>query len=131
MAYTEENNYSNNFLQHTVQLLPIAFTCIAIQAVRLHRLHLHFGIRENLMHPLRQLGQNDLSGPFEPRNITLVIYQCLNTDKFITELRVRNWHFSQADANAWIKRYQPDFADKTTDGSDNRYWILRNIGRVF
>ncbi|HHA1183809.1 MULTISPECIES: hypothetical protein [Enterobacter] len=58
-------------------------------------------------------------------------YLCLNTDKFITELRVRNWHFSQADANAWIKRYQPGFADKTTNGSDNRYWILRNMGRVF
>jgi hypothetical protein len=27
--------------------------------------------------------------------------------------------------------YQPDFADKTTDGSENRYWILRNMGRVF
>jgi hypothetical protein len=37
----------------------------------------------------------------------------------------------QDDANAWIKQYQPDFADKTTDGSENRYWILRNMGRVF
>lgn len=57
-------------------------------------------------------------------------YLCLNTNKFINNLRERNWHFSQADANAWIERYQPDFADKTTDGSDNRYWILRNMGRV-
>ncbi|TOZ47152.1 hypothetical protein [Enterobacter cloacae] len=58
-------------------------------------------------------------------------YLCLKTNKFIAELRERNWHFSQADANAWIERYQPDFADKTTDESDNRYWILRNMGRIF
>ncbi|WP_113383042.1 hypothetical protein [Escherichia coli] len=57
-------------------------------------------------------------------------YQCLHTDNFIRELRARNWHFSQADANEWIKYYQPDFTDKTTDGTDNHYWILRNMGRV-
>lgn len=44
------------------------------------------------MHPLRQLGQYDLSGPFEPLNITLVINQfyehkcsanhCLNIQYF-------------------------------------------------
>jgi hypothetical protein len=43
----------------------------------------------------------------------------------------KNCHFSQVDANQWIERNQPDFADKTTDGSENRYWILRNMGRVF
>ncbi|EKS7109050.1 hypothetical protein POD84_004457, partial [Enterobacter ludwigii] len=58
-------------------------------------------------------------------------YRFLQTDDFIRELRVRNWHFSQDDANAWIERYQPDFADKTTNSSNNRYWILRNMGRVF
>lgn len=58
-------------------------------------------------------------------------YLCLYTDKFIAELQNRHWHFSQSDANAWIQRYQPDFADKSTDGSGNRYWILRNMGRVF
>ncbi len=58
-------------------------------------------------------------------------YLCLNTNKFINKLREKSWHFSQAGANAWIERYQPYFADKTTDGSDNRYWILRNMGRVF
>ncbi|HFT7524737.1 hypothetical protein ACVGWB_15560 [Enterobacter mori] len=57
-------------------------------------------------------------------------YQCLRTDDFIRELRARNWHFTPDDANAWIERNQPGFADKTTDGSDNRYWILRNMGRV-
>lgn len=58
-------------------------------------------------------------------------YRYLSTDSFIAKLRENNWHFSQTDANAWIERYQPDFADKTTDGSENRYWILRNMGRVF
>ncbi|MCX8303590.1 hypothetical protein [Enterobacter pseudoroggenkampii] len=58
-------------------------------------------------------------------------YLYLHTDKFIAELQKRHWHFSQADANSWIERYQPDFADKTINGSDNRYWILRNMGRIF
>lgn len=58
-------------------------------------------------------------------------YLCIRTEDFISMLREKNWHFSRVDANAWIERYQPDFADKTTDGSDNRYWILRNMGRVF
>lgn len=58
-------------------------------------------------------------------------YRYLSTDGFIASLREKNWHFSRADANQWIERYQPDFADKTTDESENRYWILRNMGRVF
>ena len=57
-------------------------------------------------------------------------YRYLRTDSFIEKLRGLNWHFNRADANAWIERNQPGFADKTTDGSDNRYWILRNMGRV-
>lgn len=57
-------------------------------------------------------------------------YRYLSTDSFIEKLRGLNWHFNRTDANAWIERYQPDFADKTTNGSDNRYWILRNMGRV-
>ncbi|WP_426725912.1 hypothetical protein [Enterobacter cloacae complex sp. 277I4] len=57
-------------------------------------------------------------------------YQYLRTDSFIEKLREYNWHFSMSDANAWIERNQPGFAGKTTDGSDNRYWILRNMGRV-
>lgn len=54
----------------------------------------------------------------------------LSTDSFIEKLREFNWHFTRRDANAWIERYQPDFMDKTTDGTDNHYWILRNMGRV-
>jgi len=57
-------------------------------------------------------------------------YQCMRTDDFIRELGKLNWHFSQADANDWIKRYQPDFIDKTPDFSENRLWMLRIMGRV-
>ena len=57
-------------------------------------------------------------------------YRYLSTDAFIEKLREFNWHYTREEANAWIKRYQKDFADKTTDGSDNRYWILRNMGRI-
>ncbi|POP44916.1 hypothetical protein CHU32_13605 [Superficieibacter electus] len=57
-------------------------------------------------------------------------YLWLRSDDFIRELRARNWHFTQAEANKWIERYQPDFVDKTPDLSENRYWILRNMGRI-
>lgn len=58
-------------------------------------------------------------------------YRCLHTADFIRELAKANWHFSQADANDWIERFQSGFVDKTPDGSENRYWILRNMGHVF
>lgn len=75
-----------HLLQQAVQFFPIAFAGIAVQAVRLHRLHLHFGIRENLVHPLRQLGQYDSSGTFEPLNIAFVINQFnKHTDPLISE----------------------------------------------
>lgn len=57
-------------------------------------------------------------------------YQCLHTNDFIRELRARNWHFSLTDANEWIKYYQEHFVDKTPDDSENRLWMLRNMGRV-
>lgn len=57
-------------------------------------------------------------------------YQWLRSSDFVRELAKVHWHFSRADANEWIERYQPDFTDKTTDGTDNHYWILRNMGRV-
>ncbi|MEP9329177.1 hypothetical protein ABKT27_00345 [Enterobacter hormaechei] len=57
-------------------------------------------------------------------------YRYPSTDAFVEKLREFNWHYTSEEANAWIERYQKDFADKTTDGSDNRYWILRNMGRV-
>jgi len=58
-------------------------------------------------------------------------YLRLHTDDFIREPGILNWHFSRKDANEWIERYQNDFADKTPDQSDNRYWMLRNMGRIF
>ncbi|WFW58708.1 hypothetical protein NFJ76_09110 [Citrobacter freundii] len=57
-------------------------------------------------------------------------YQWLRTEDFIRELAKVNWHFSQADANKWIARYQTFFVDKTPDDSENRLWMLRNMGRV-
>jgi len=57
-------------------------------------------------------------------------YQCLRTDDFIRELAKVHWHFSQADANDWIERYQEFFVDKTPDDSPNRLWMMRNMGRV-
>ncbi|AFN31191.1 hypothetical protein A225_1438 [Klebsiella michiganensis E718] len=43
---------------------------------------------------------------------------------------LRGIHFSESEANRWIERYQSCFADKTPDHSENRLWILRNMGRV-
>lgn len=57
-------------------------------------------------------------------------YQCLHTTDFIRELRTRNWHFSEKDANDWIERYQAGFVDKTPDDSPNRFWIMRNMGYI-
>jgi len=57
-------------------------------------------------------------------------YQCLRTDDFIRELAKVHWHFSQEDANDWIWRYQEFFVDKTPDDSQNRLWMMRNMGRV-
>lgn len=57
-------------------------------------------------------------------------YQWLRTEDFIRELAEVNWHFNQADANKWIERYQSYFVDKTPDHSENRLWMLRNMGRV-
>ena len=57
-------------------------------------------------------------------------FQSLRIDDFNRELRARNGHFTQADANEWIEQYQTCFVDKTPDGSQNRLWMLRNMGRV-
>lgn len=57
-------------------------------------------------------------------------YRWLTTQDFVDSLRERKWHFTLTDANEWIERYQPDFVDKTPEHSDNRLWMLRNMGRV-
>ena len=58
-------------------------------------------------------------------------HQVLRTEDFIRQLRTVNWHFSEKDANDWIERNQTGFVDKTPDFSDNRLWMLRNMGRIF
>ncbi|MEP8626049.1 hypothetical protein ABKV53_23210 [Enterobacter cloacae] len=57
-------------------------------------------------------------------------YQCLRSSDFVRELAKVHHHFTLADANEWIKHYQTFFVDKTPDDSENRYWILCNMGRV-
>lgn len=57
-------------------------------------------------------------------------YKYLKTSDFVSQLAKVNWHFTRAEANEWIERHQLDFCDKTTADTDDRYWILRNMGRI-
>ncbi|NEG94328.1 hypothetical protein [Leclercia adecarboxylata] len=57
-------------------------------------------------------------------------FQCLRTDDFIRQLAKVNWHFTRQDANNWIEQNQTFFVDKTPDDSQNKLWMLRNMGRV-
>ncbi|EFO3606796.1 hypothetical protein AADQ00_06220 [Escherichia coli] len=57
-------------------------------------------------------------------------YQYLYTDSFISELQRRGIHFSEEEANNWISREQTYFVDKTPDHSENRLWMMANMGRV-
>jgi hypothetical protein len=57
-------------------------------------------------------------------------YQYLHTKDFVSALRRRGLHFTDSEANAWISREQSYFVDKTTDHSENRLWMLANMGRV-
>ncbi|HIA9519242.1 TPA: hypothetical protein ACWSW6_002623 [Klebsiella pneumoniae] len=57
-------------------------------------------------------------------------YQYLHTKDFVSALRRRGLHFTDSEANAWISREQTYFVDKTTDHSENRLWMLANMGRV-
>lgn len=57
-------------------------------------------------------------------------YQYVNTRDFVSVLRRRGIHFSEVEANSWIAREQTYFVDKTTDHSENRLWMLANMGRV-
>ncbi|MDK1885810.1 hypothetical protein MKR03_06515 [Klebsiella sp. K5-210] len=57
-------------------------------------------------------------------------YQYLRTRDFVSSLRQRGIHFSEPEANRWIERHQSCFADKTPDHTENRLWILRNMGRI-
>ena len=57
-------------------------------------------------------------------------YQYLYTRDFVTALRRRGIHFSEVEANAWIAREQSYFVDKTAEHSENRLWMMANMGRV-
>ncbi len=49
---------------------------------------------------------------------------------FIRELSKFHQHFTLADANDWIERYQEFYVYKTPDERQNRLWMMRNMGRV-
>lgn len=57
-------------------------------------------------------------------------YQYLHTRDFVCTLQRKGIHFSGREANQWIERYQTYFVDKTPDESENRFWMLRNMGRI-
>ncbi|EIW8485871.1 hypothetical protein ACOIFF_11120 [Klebsiella pneumoniae] len=57
-------------------------------------------------------------------------YQYLYTKDFVSALRRHGMHFTDSEANAWISRELTYFVDKTTDHSENRLWMMANMGRV-
>ncbi|EKB3558964.1 hypothetical protein RUM82_003483 [Escherichia coli] len=57
-------------------------------------------------------------------------YQYLHTRDFFSALRRRGIHFTEVEANSWIAREQSYFIDITAEHSENRLWLLANMGRV-
>ncbi|HBX8156142.1 TPA: hypothetical protein MIH28_19975 [Klebsiella pneumoniae] len=57
-------------------------------------------------------------------------FQYLHTRDFVTALRRCRFHFSEVEANSWIAREQSYFVDKTAEHSENRLWMMANMGRV-
>ena len=57
-------------------------------------------------------------------------YRYLHTKDFVSALRRRGIHLSEVEANAWIAREQTYFVDKTAEHSENRLWMMANMGRV-
>ncbi|HDV9413783.1 TPA: hypothetical protein RKV49_003281 [Raoultella ornithinolytica] len=57
-------------------------------------------------------------------------YRYLHTRDFVCALQSRGIHFSGKEANQWIERNQTYFVDKSTNESENRLWMMRNMGRV-
>ncbi|SBZ95761.1 Uncharacterised protein [Klebsiella pneumoniae] len=57
-------------------------------------------------------------------------YQYLHTKDFVSALRRRGILLSEVEANSWIAREQTYFVDKTPDHSENRLWMMANMGRV-
>ena len=77
------------------------------------------------------LRQSDIAVAFrEPVLRNSKGYQYLYTKDFVSALRRHGLHFTDSEANAWISREQTYFVDKTTDHSENRLWMMANMGRV-
>ncbi|HFD2653540.1 hypothetical protein [Klebsiella quasipneumoniae] len=57
-------------------------------------------------------------------------YQYLHTKDFVSALRRRGIYLSEVEANAWIAREQSYFVDKTAEHSENRLWMMANMGRI-
>lgn len=57
-------------------------------------------------------------------------YQYLHTKDFVSALRRRGINLSEVEANSWIAREQTYFVDKTQDHSENRLWMMANMGRI-
>ena len=57
-------------------------------------------------------------------------YRYLHTKDFVSALRRRGLHFTDSEANAWISREQGYFVDKTAEHSENRLWMMANMGRI-
>ena len=57
-------------------------------------------------------------------------YQYVNTRDFVSALRRRGIHFTEVEANSWIAREQSYFIDKTAEHSENRLWMMANMGRI-
>lgn len=57
-------------------------------------------------------------------------YQYLHTKDFVSALRRRGIHLSEVEANTWIAREQSYFIDRTAEHSENRLWMMANMGRV-
>ncbi|HFT4683420.1 hypothetical protein L1C40_25905 [Klebsiella pneumoniae] len=57
-------------------------------------------------------------------------YQYLHTRDFVSSPQRRGIHFSEVEANTWIAREQTYFVDKTPDHSENRLWMMANMGMV-
>lgn len=75
--------------------------------------------------------QSDINQAFREsvlRNAKGYLY--LYARDFVTALRRRGLHFTDSEANAWISREQTYFVDKTPDHSENRLWMMANMGRI-
>ncbi|ENW7732232.1 hypothetical protein ACF1VI_001219 [Klebsiella pneumoniae] len=77
------------------------------------------------------LRQSDIAAAFrESVLLNSKGYQFLHTKDFVSALCRHGIHLSEVEANSWIAREQTYFVDKTPDHSENRLWMMANMGRV-